>query len=174
MGRVVDLETLLAELAAGAPGRVVTTNGCFDLLHVGHVRLLKEAKGMGDVLVVAINDDDSVSRLKGPGRPLVPAAERAEMLAALAAVDFVVCFSEDTPEAVLAAIRPAIHVKGGDYRADELPELRVVEEGGGRIVIVPLVEGRSTSGLAARLGLGEARWPSGGVDTGPAGGGGTG
>ncbi len=151
MGRVVDLDTLLSALADES-GRVVTTNGCFDLLHVGHLRLLREAKAMGDVLVVAVNDDDSVRRFKGPSRPLVPAAERAELVAALEPVDYVVLFSEDTPERTLAAIRPAVHVKGGDYRAQDLPETRVVEEGGGEVVIVPLVPGHSTSDLVRRAG----------------------
>lgn len=151
MGRVVDLEQLLAELAA-RPGRVVTTNGCFDVLHVGHLQLLREAKALGDILVVAVNDDGSVCRLKGPSRPLVPAAERAELLAALEPVDYVVLFSEDTPDRVLAAIRPAVHVKGGDYRAEDLPETPTVEAGGGRVVIVPLVAGRSTTDLIRRAG----------------------
>lgn len=150
MGRVVDLDTLLSALAV-EPGRVVTTNGCLDLLHVGHLRLLRQAKAMGDVLVVAVNDDDSVKRFKGPSRPLVPAAERAELVAALDPVDYVVLFSEDTPERTLAAIRPAVHVKGGDYRAQDLPETRVVEEGGGEVVIVPLVPGHSTSDLMRRV-----------------------
>jgi rfaE bifunctional protein nucleotidyltransferase chain/domain len=150
VGRVVDLDTLLSALA-DEPGRVVTTNGCFDLLHVGHLRLLRQAKAMGDVLVVAVNDDDSLRRFKGPSRPLVPAAERAELVAALDPVDYVVLFSEDTPERTLAAIRPAVHVKGGDYRAQDLPETRVVEEGGGEVVIVPLVPGHSTSDLMRRV-----------------------
>ena len=151
MGRVVDLDTLLSALA-GEPGRVVTTNGCFDLLHVGHLRLLRQAKAMGDVLVVAVNDDGSVRRFKGPSRPLVPAAERAELVAALEPVDYVVLFSEDTPERTLAAIRPAVHVKGGDYRAQDLPETTVVEQGGGEVVIVPLEPGHSTSDLVRRAG----------------------
>lgn len=151
MGRVVDLDTLLSALA-DETGRVVTTNGCFDLLHVGHLRLLRQAKAMGDVLVVAVNDDDSVRRFKGPSRPLVPAAERAELVAALEPVDYVVLFSEDTPNRTLAAIRPAVHVKGGDYRAQDLPETEAVEKGGGRVVIVPLVPGHSTSDLARRAG----------------------
>ena len=151
MGRVVDLDTLRSALDAG-PGRVVTTNGCFDLLHVGHLRLLRQAKAMGDILVVAVNDDESVRRFKGPTRPLVPAAERAELVAALEPVDYVVLFSEDTPERTLAAIRPAVHVKGGDYLARDLPEAKVVEQGGGEVVIVPLVPGHSTSDLVRRAG----------------------
>lgn len=152
MGAVVDLDTLLAALAA-SPGSVVTTNGCFDVLHIGHLKLLRQAKSLGDILVVAVNDDDSVRCLKGPDRPLVPAAERAELLAALEPVDYVVLFSEETPERVLDAIRPAVHVKGGDYRVEDLPEARVVERGGGRVVIVPVVPGRSTSDLLKRAGI---------------------
>lgn len=151
MGAVVSL----AELERGrfeSAGTVVTTNGCFDILHIGHLRLLEAAKAMGDTLIVAVNDDDSVRRLKGGARPLVPAAERAALVAALAPVDYVVLFSEDTPKAVLEAIRPDIHVKGGDYDAGDLPEAEVVERSGGRVVIVPLVPGRSTSDLIERAG----------------------
>ncbi len=149
---VVGLEELLAELA-GSDRRVVTTNGCFDLLHAGHLDLLTRAKALGDVLVVLVNDDGSVRRLKGPSRPIVPAGERAELVAALRPVDYVVLFSEDTPERALAAIRPAVHVKGGDYRREDLPETAVVEEGGGEVVIVPLVPSRSTTELLRRCGL---------------------
>jgi len=151
MGRVVGLETLKHALAART-GTVVTTNGCFDVLHIGHLALLREAKRLGDVLVVAVNDDEGVRRLKGPDRPLVPADERAELVAALEPVDYVVLFGEDTPETVLAAVRPDIHVKGGDYVAEDLPETPVVEAGGGRVVIVPLVPGRSTSELIRKAG----------------------
>jgi rfaE bifunctional protein nucleotidyltransferase chain/domain len=125
----------------------VTTNGCFDLLHVGHLAVLRQAKALGDILVVAINDDESVRRLKGPSRPIVPAAERAELVAALELVDYVVLFGEDTPERVLAAIKPAVHVKGGDYRTQDLPEARVVQSNGGTVVIVGLVPGHSTTDL---------------------------
>lgn len=151
MGRVVDLDTLLADLRA-TEGTVVTTNGCFDLLHVGHLAVLRQAKAQGDILVVLVNDDDSVRRLKGPSRPIVLAAERAELLAALELVDYVVLFAEDTPERALAAIKPDVHVKGGDYRPEDLHEAAVVEENGGRIVIVDLVPGHSTSGMIGKAG----------------------
>lgn len=151
MGCVVDLETLVG-LRETMPGTVVTTNGCFDLLHIGHLTLLREAKSLGDVLIVAVNDDDSVCRLKGPERPIVPAAERAELVAALEPVDYVVLFSEDTPDRTLAAIHPDIHVKGGDYRPEDLSETPVVESAGGRVVIVPLVPERSTSELVRKAG----------------------
>lgn len=152
MGRVVGLEELTADVLPGA-GRVVTTNGCFDLLHVGHLEVLRQARALGDTLVVLVNDDDSVRRLKGPSRPIVSADDRAELVAALEPVDYVVLFSEDTPERALGAIRPAVHVKGGDYAAADLPETKVVEAGGGRVVIVPLVAGRSTSEMERRAGL---------------------
>lgn len=150
MGRVVDLDELLATIRGGA-GRVVTTNGCFDLLHVGHLDLLRRARALGDTLVVLVNDDDSVRRLKGESRPVVPARDRASLVAALEPVDFVVLFAEDTPEVALAAIRPAVHVKGGDYASDDLPEAKVVEGAGGEVVIVPLVPGWSSTELARRL-----------------------
>lgn len=152
MGRIATLDELRRELHDRSSKTIVTTNGCFDVLHVGHLRLLRAAKTAGDVLVVAVNDDDSVSRLKGRGRPLVPLNDRMELLAALEPVDYVVPFSEDTPEAILEAIRPDVHVKGGDYSEEDLPEASVVRAHGGRIEIVPLVQGRSTSGLLGRLG----------------------
>jgi rfaE bifunctional protein nucleotidyltransferase chain/domain len=116
--------------------RVTLTNGCFDLLHVGHVRYLHAAKQLGGRLIVAINSDDSVRALKGPGRPLMPAAERAEILAALADVDAVVVFSEPDVRALIREIRPDIHAKGTDYAADTVPERDVVRECGGRVEIV--------------------------------------
>jgi rfaE bifunctional protein nucleotidyltransferase chain/domain len=150
VGKVVDLDTLKRELA-GADHRVVTTNGCFDLLHVGHLRLMEAARGLGDVLVVLVNDDASVASIKGPGRPLVPDAQRAELVAGLCPVDYVVLFSEDTPVRALAEIRPDVHVKGGDYRPEDLPEAQVLSEAGAEIVIFPLVEGLSTTRIAERL-----------------------
>jgi phosphoheptose isomerase len=153
---VVDLETLLAcREAWRARGRtVVWTNGCFDLLHVGHVRNLEAAARLGDVLVVGVNSDASVRRLKGPARPFVPAGERAETLAALGAVAAVVVFDEDTPEAVLARLRPDVHVKGEDYRPPHgkpIPEAEVVAAYGGRIAFLPLVPGRSTTALVGDI-----------------------
>jgi rfaE bifunctional protein nucleotidyltransferase chain/domain len=116
--------------------RITLTNGCFDLLHVGHVRYLHAAKKLGGRLVVAINSDESVRALKGPGRPLMPAAERAEILAALADVDAVVIFPEPDVRALIREIRPDIHAKGTDYTADTVPERDVVLECGGRVAIV--------------------------------------
>jgi rfaE bifunctional protein nucleotidyltransferase chain/domain len=134
---------------------IVWTNGCFDLLHVGHVRCLQAARRLGDVLMVGVNSDASVRQLKGPGRPLVPAAERAEMLAALACVDYIVIFDEPTPVAMVRLLRPHVHCKGADYAPPEgkpIPEAEVVASYGGRIVFLPLVPGRSTSSLVRQLG----------------------
>jgi rfaE bifunctional protein nucleotidyltransferase chain/domain/rfaE bifunctional protein kinase chain/domain len=128
----------------------VATSGCFDLLHAGHVRMLAAARSLGDRLVVLLNDDPSVRRLKGGGRPIVTAAERAELLRALHTVDEVRIFSEDTPERALADLRPDIYVKGGDYAGATLPEREVVERSGGRVVIVPYEDGRSTTALIDR------------------------
>jgi rfaE bifunctional protein nucleotidyltransferase chain/domain len=139
------------DVARAAGRRVVLTNGCFDLLHVGHARYLGQAAALGDVLVVAVNADDSVRALKGPGRPLVPAAERAELLAALAAVDYVTIFPELTVEALLRATRPDVWVKGGDYRPDDLIEAPVARAVGAEVRMLDLQPGRSTSGLLAQI-----------------------
>ena len=130
-----------------AGGTIVATGGCFDLLHAGHVSMLEAARRLGDCLVVCLNSDDSIRRLKGPDRPLVPEDDRAAVLQALAAVDAVVLFDEDTPEAVLERLRPDVWAKGGDYAIEELPEARVVESWGGRAVILAYVRGRSTTRL---------------------------
>jgi len=127
--------------------KVVFANGCFDLLHRGHVELLREAKAQGDLLVVALNTDDSVRRLKGPFRPLVPQEDRAEVIAALEMVDRVVFFGEDTPAEVIDAIVPDVLVKGADYALDEIVGRETVEQAGGRVHRVTLREGSSTRGL---------------------------
>jgi glycerol-3-phosphate cytidylyltransferase len=131
--------------------RVVFTNGCFDLLHAGHARYLAEARGLGDALVVGVNSNRSVRSLKGPSRPIVPEEERAELLAHLQCTDFVCLFDEDRPDSLIEAVKPRVHVKGGDYTEDQLPEAEVVRRSGGEIVILPLVEGRSTSNLIERI-----------------------
>jgi D-beta-D-heptose 7-phosphate kinase/D-beta-D-heptose 1-phosphate adenosyltransferase len=131
--------------------RIVFSNGCFDLLHAGHLSLLSHAARLGDVLVLAINSDTSVRRLKGPERPLVPQAERAALLAALTFVDAVTIFDEDTPLAVLQTVRPQVLVKGGDYQPAEVIGRDLVEAGGGQVVIVPLTPEKSTSSLVARI-----------------------
>ena len=132
--------------------QVVCTNGVFDILHVGHVRYLQAARGLGDALLVGLNSDASACGLKGPGRPLVPQAERAEILCALSCVDHVIIFEEPTAEAVLEALRPDVYVKGGDYRdAKPLPEAPVVTRHGGRVVILPYTPGRSTTQMIEHL-----------------------
>lgn len=126
---------------------IVFTNGCFDLLHVGHVRLFQKAKSLGDVLIVAINADASLRRLKGPRRPLVGQALRAEVLASLAAVDYVTVFSEDTPAEIIAELKPDILVKGGDYRTDQIVGRRDVK----KVVRFRFVKGQSTTGLIGEI-----------------------
>ena len=126
---------------------VVTTNGCFDVLHLGHLRYLQAARKLGDLLVVAVNSDDSVRQLKGENRPLVPEDERAEMLAGLECVDYVVIFPELTPIELLSELKPNIHVKGGDYKLEQLVEREIVEENGGKVVVGINVPGKSTTNL---------------------------
>jgi D-beta-D-heptose 7-phosphate kinase / D-beta-D-heptose 1-phosphate adenosyltransferase len=130
-------------------GRVVAAGGCFDLLHAGHVQLLSQARGLGDCLVVCLNSDASVRALKGPGRPLVGAPDRARVLAALECVDAVLVFDEPTPAAVLERLRPDVWVKGGDYTSGELPEASVVRRHGGEVVLLPYTDRHSTSQLVA-------------------------
>jgi rfaE bifunctional protein nucleotidyltransferase chain/domain len=131
----VDEALRLAAAWRAEGKRIVFANGCFDLLHVGHVRYLEAARALGDVLVVGLNADAAVSRLKGPGRPLVPAAERAELIAALGAVDAVVVFDEDRADALVARLRPDVHAKGTDYREEDVPERQAVRAAGGRVAI---------------------------------------
>lgn len=146
------LEVVARVRAAG--GTVVATGGCFDLLHAGHVALLENARLLGDCLVVCLNDDASVSRLKGSQRPVVPVRDRSSVLASLASVDSVVVFSESTPENALRRIRPDVYVKGGDYRVDDVPEAALVDSWGGRTVILPYVDGRSTTRMIERIAQG--------------------
>ena len=152
-GKLLSRQELAARAATWrAEGkRIVFSNGCFDLLHAGHLSLLSHASKLGDVLVLAINSDASVRRLKGPERPLVPQAERAALLAALTFVDAVTIFEEDTPLAVLQTIKPHVLVKGGDYQPSEVIGRELVEAAGGRVVIVPLTPEKSTSSLVARI-----------------------
>ena len=143
------VDAVLARVRA-AGGTVVATGGCFDLLHPGHVATLRAARGLGDCLVVCINSDDSVRRLKGPSRPLVTAADRARVLEALEFVDAVVVFDEDTPSAVLEELRPDVWAKGGDYAGADLPEAAVLRTWGGQAVVLPYLDGHSTSALVER------------------------
>ena len=137
----------LAERVRAAGGTVVATGGCFDLLHAGHVRTLEAARALGDCLIVCLNSDASVRRLKGPERPLVGEGDRAAVLAALGCVDAVAVFEEDDPRAILRALRPHLWAKGGDYAVADLPEAATLREWGGRAVLVPYVTGRSTTQL---------------------------
>ena len=141
----------VAERVRAAGGTVVATGGCFDLLHAGHVRMLQQARALGDCLIVCLNSDASVARLKGDDRPLVAQDDRAAVLNGLACVDAVVVFDEDDPRAVLRTIRPHVWAKGGDYAVADLPEARTLAEWGGRAVIVPYVAGRSTSRLITEV-----------------------
>jgi len=134
-----------------AGGRVVFTNGCFDLLHPGHVSYLREARSLGDALVVGLNSDASVRRLKGPSRPVVPEKDRATMLTALESVDAVILFGEDTPVRLLRDLKPAVYVKGGDYRIEDLPEAKVAADIETEIRIIPFEPGYSTSALIERI-----------------------
>lgn len=129
----------------------MSTNGCFDLLHLGHIRYLGEARNLGDILIVGVNADSSVRKLKGDTRPIHSENTRMEQLAALECVDYVTLFSEQTPEAFLQELKPNIHVKGGDYKESDLPEAKVVRAAGGEIRIVGLVGGYSTTGLIEKL-----------------------
>jgi len=152
-GKLKTLEELVAiRHDLGRQGKqVVFTNGCFDLLHRGHVRFLGQAKSLGDVLIVAVNSDSSVRTLKGPDRPVMSHAERAELLAALAAVDYVLIFEEVDPEKLIRALEPDLLVKGGDWPVDQVVGRQIVESRGGRVCTLPYVEGASSSQLLQRI-----------------------
>jgi len=131
--------------------KIVFTNGCFDLLHIGHIRYLLEAKTLGDVLIVGLNTDHSVKSIKGDKRPIVPEEERAEILAALDCIDYVVPFSEPTPDNIISMLKPDLLIKGGDYRLEDIPEACLVKSYGGEVIILPGVEGHSTSTLVNHI-----------------------
>ena len=131
--------------------KVVFTNGCFDLLHAGHIRLFQEAKKLGDVLIVALNSDASVRKLKGPSRPIFPLRERFEILSAVADIDYLTSFPETTPQKAIAALLPDVLVKGGDWGADEIVGRREVEAAGGRVARVPFLKGHSTSSIIRKI-----------------------
>ena len=141
-----------AGAARESGARIVLANGCFDVLHVGHVRYLAGARALGDVLVVGINSDQQVAIQKGPGRPVLPAAERAEIVAALEPVTYVTIFDEPTVEQLLLALKPDVHAKGTDYTTDTVPERDVVRSYGGQVAIVGDPKDHSTSEIIARLG----------------------
>ncbi len=144
------IPTRIAEIRE-AGGRVVFTNGCFDLLHPGHVSYLRAARSLGNALVVGLNSDASVARLKGPSRPVVPERDRVVVLEALESVDAVVVFGEDTPIRLMRELEPAVYVKGGDYRVEDLPEAEVAREFGAEVRIIPFEPGYSTSALIEKM-----------------------
>jgi rfaE bifunctional protein nucleotidyltransferase chain/domain len=153
MGKIVSQDELIRLTAQEKrDGRkVVFTNGCFDLLHPGHVRCLAEARALGDLLVVGVNSDRSVRSIKGPERPLVPQQDRAEVLAALASVDYVTIFDETTPRQLIASILPNVLVKGADWLPNEVVGREEVERAGGRVVSISLAPGYSTTGLLDKI-----------------------
>ncbi|SFB05447.1 D-glycero-beta-D-manno-heptose 1-phosphate adenylyltransferase [Selenomonas ruminantium] len=131
--------------------KVVFTNGCFDILHAGHVTYLEAAKAQGDVLVLGLNTDASVRRLKGQERPINNELDRAKVVGALKSVDYVVLFGEQTAEAVIAEVKPDVYVKGGDYTLDTLPEAKIVQSYGGKVAFIDMVEGRSTTNIINKI-----------------------
>lgn len=131
--------------------KVVFTNGCFDILHAGHVTYLEAAKAQGDVLVLGLNTDESVRRLKGPERPINHELDRAKVVGALKSVDYVVFFGEQTAEAVIAEVKPDVYVKGGDYTLETLPEAKIVQSYGGKVAFIDMVEGRSTTNIINKI-----------------------
>jgi len=150
---VKEMKSLIKKLKAEKK-KIVFTNGCFDILHVGHVKLLNKAKSFGDVLILGLNTDKAIKKLKGPSRPINNQEERAEVLANLNAVDFVVFFGEDTPVKIISELKPNIHIKGGDYNPEDfkqMPEAKIVKEYGGIIKIVELFNGKSTSGMIEKI-----------------------
>ena len=158
MGRIVSQEELIALLGRAKRGsrRVVFTNGCFDLLHPGHIRTLEAARSLGDVLVVGLNRDKSVREAKGDSRPVIAENERAELLAALEAVDLVAIFEEDTPIKLITEIKPSVLVKGGDYTRDQVVGHEIVEASGGEVLLVDVLPGFSTTSLVNRARGGKA------------------
>ncbi|MCF8054009.1 MAG: D-glycero-beta-D-manno-heptose 1-phosphate adenylyltransferase [Deltaproteobacteria bacterium] len=151
--KIKELKELIAEIQPlrGAGKRMVFTNGCFDILHVGHTRYLNAARTTGDVLIVGVNSDHSVRMLKGEKRPIVTEQERAEMLANLMVVDFVIIFPEETPAQLIEALRPDVIVKGGDWKRDAIVGADMVESWGGKVVIAPLIDGASTTNIIAKV-----------------------
>ncbi len=145
-----NLQSLLAELRKQGK-TIVTTNGCFDILHVGHVRYLEETKKYADILIVALNSDKSVKSIKGEGRPINNEMDRAEVLNALKSVDYVVLFDEDSPMQLLAEIKPDVHTKGADYTVETLPEAKIILENGGRLEFIKFVEGKSTTSTIQKI-----------------------
>jgi D-beta-D-heptose 7-phosphate kinase/D-beta-D-heptose 1-phosphate adenosyltransferase len=152
-GKLKSLEelTAIAAKARAAGKSVVFTNGCFDLLHRGHVHILREAKAAGDLLIVGLNSDRSVQKIKGPHRPILPETDRIELIAAMEMVDYVVLFDEPDPYKLIAAIKPNVLAKGGDWSTDKIIGADVVEQEGGRVAVIPYLEGFSTTKIIERI-----------------------
>jgi D-glycero-beta-D-manno-heptose 1-phosphate adenylyltransferase len=153
MKKLLDIAALaeLVEELKNTKRKIMFTNGCFDIIHAGHVRYLQAARQLGDVLIVGLNSDNSVSLLKGPTRPINNQEDRAEVLAALSAVDYVIIFGEQTAEKLIRVIKPDIYVKGGDYVVANLPEAELIDKLGGEIVLIPEVQGRSSSNIINKI-----------------------
>jgi D-beta-D-heptose 7-phosphate kinase/D-beta-D-heptose 1-phosphate adenosyltransferase len=151
--KILTEKRLVRQLALEREGgkTIVFTNGCFDLLHVGHIRYLKQAKSLGDILVVALNSDRSTAQLKGPSRPITPERERAEVLTALECVDYLTVFDELDPHRIISILRPDVLVKGGDWTRETTVGRDIVEKAGGRVAIIPYVQGASTTALVDRI-----------------------
>lgn len=139
-----EIENIIPDLKSQGK-KIVSTNGCFDILHVGHTRCLQASKALGDILIVYLNSDSSIKRLKGPSRPVNNQQDRAEIIASLECVDFVVIFEEDTPCDLIELVKPHIHTKGGDYNPENLPETKIIQKNGGELVFINFVEGKSTT-----------------------------
>ena len=152
-GKLKNLEDLkvIAADARSKGSSVVFTNGCFDLLHRGHVHVLREAKACGDLLITGVNSDKSVKKIKGPARPVLPESDRSELLASLEMVDYVVLFDEPDPYELISAIRPNVLVKGGDWSGEKIVGADLVEEAGGRVVVIPYIKGFSTTEIIERI-----------------------
>ena len=152
-GKIKEIDELkiLVAKAKSDGKRVVFTNGCFDLLHRGHVHLLREAKKLGDLLIVALNSDSSVKKIKGPNRPILSRAERAELIAALEMVDYVTAFDEPDPYKVIKELKPDVLVKGGDWAGEKIVGREIVEGCGGKVAVIPYLEGYSTTQIIERM-----------------------
>ncbi len=153
LGKLVrqeDLDELLLGIR-DSKQTIVTTNGCFDILHVGHVRYLQKTKTFADICIVALNSDKSIKSIKGPDRPINNEYDRAEILCALSCVDYVVLFDEDSPMNLLARLKPDVHTKGADYTVETLPEAKTIMDAGGRIEFISFVEGKSTSSIIEKI-----------------------
>ena len=151
MNHIYNRDTISTYLSENKSKRIVFTNGCFDILHPGHSQYLSDAKSFGDILIVGLNSDASVSRLKGKNRPINDQVFRSQMLLALKPVDAVVIFEEDTPISILSIVKPNVHVKGGDYKPEDLPEYETVVSNGGQVKCVSFVEGYSSSEIIAKI-----------------------